>query len=60
MARSLYTTHHIPRRYRVALARSSPWPGDVLGCDLGFWSAGINRHGEGDERALHRRTSDPR
>jgi hypothetical protein len=22
--------------------------------------AGINRHGEGDERALHRRSSDPR
>ncbi len=44
----------------VHLTRSSPWPGDVLGCDLGFWSAGINRHGEGDERALHRRTSDPR
>jgi TrwC relaxase len=25
-----------------------------------FGSAGINRHGEGDERALHRRSSDPR
>ena len=23
-------------------------------------SAGVNRHGEGDERALHRRSSDPR
>ncbi|MGH9224182.1 MAG: hypothetical protein ACRD2W_10480 [Acidimicrobiales bacterium] len=26
----------------------------------GWWCAGINRHGEGDERALHRRSSDPR
>jgi hypothetical protein len=25
-----------------------------------YGSAGINRHGEGDERALHRRSSDPR
>ncbi len=25
-----------------------------------FWCAGINRHGEGDESALHRRSSDPR
>src|SRR6266540_5028421 len=42
-----------------------------LGCDgwaaaersvraLGVVSAGINRHGEGDERVLHRRSSDPR
>jgi len=27
---------------------------------VAFRSAGINRHGEGDERALHRRSSDPR
>src|SRR6059058_5900180 len=25
-----------------------------------YGGAGINRHGEGDERALHRRSSDPR
>jgi hypothetical protein len=25
-----------------------------------LWSAGINRHGGGDGRALRRRTSDPR
>ena len=28
--------------------------------DSKFGSAGINRHGEGDENALHRRSSDPR
>jgi hypothetical protein len=27
---------------------------------LVYGGAGINRHGEGDERALHRRSSDPR
>ena len=27
---------------------------------LMYGGAGINRHGEGDERALHRRSSDPR
>jgi catechol 2,3-dioxygenase-like lactoylglutathione lyase family enzyme len=28
--------------------------------DRGWGCAGINRHGEGDESALHRRSSDPR
>jgi hypothetical protein len=53
----------------IDLGRSSSWltvvygVGQVLGPLLvgrRCWSAGINRHGEGDERALHRRASDLR
>jgi hypothetical protein len=35
-------------------------PDGIRWVGLDVQSAGINRHGEGDGRALHRRSSDPR
>jgi hypothetical protein len=38
-----------------------PWSSNTRsGPGLRVWSAGINRHGDGDESALRRRASDPR
>src|SRR5918994_7566294 len=46
--------------YRVDGRSRPPYDPAMMVALLLYGSAGINRHGEGDERALHRRSSDPR
>src|SRR5215217_9237483 len=46
--------------YRVDGRSRPPYDPAMMVALLLYGGAGINRHGEGDERALHRRSSDPR
>src|SRR3954469_18237922 len=46
--------------YRIDGRSRPPYDPAMMVALLLYGSAGINRHGEGDGRALHRRSSDPR
>jgi len=47
-------------RYRLGAAGRAPYDPAMMVALLMYGGAGINRHGDGDGRALHRRASDPR